>query len=457
MDFIALIKSKVFAGHERSVKARKNIIAMFAIQGYNIAINLAIIPITLHLLTDYKYGVWITVFNMLSWISIFDIGIGNGLRNKFTEFMTIGDLQSAREYLTTAYGIMCIISISLIVLFIIPWLLIDWSWVFNVTSDLSSDIFLLIGISFALVSIQFTLKLILTIFTASHKPALGAFVMSISNTIILIVFLLGGKTLDDSLVGIGLVYSIVPLFVLLFASIVMFTGAYKDISPKLKYFKRTKVKSLFSLGIQFFIIQIAVIVIFQTDSMIISHAISPAEVTAYNIVFRYFGIVTMFFNIIMTPFWSAYTEAAAKNDYLWIKSSLIKQLKLFGASIIFIIGIFFIARPVITFWMQREIPMTNNLLIGMAVYVVICVWNTIFSSLLGGLSKIRLGTFVTMFTALLNIPLSFFFVKWMNYDAGGVIYATAICLGITAVISPLQVYYFLYSNKKTHFLTNLLR
>jgi O-antigen/teichoic acid export membrane protein len=457
MDFIALIKNKVFNGHERSVKAKKNIIAMFAIQGYNIAINLAIIPITLHLLSDYKYGVWITLFNMLSWISIFDIGIGNGLRNKFAEFMAEGDLQTVREYLSTAYGLMGLITISLIVLFIIPWLLIDWSWVFNVRSDLSFDIFLLIGISFALTSIQFTLKLILTVFTASHKPAIGSFVMSISNTLILIVFLLAGNILDGSLVGIGVVYSVVPLLVLFVASVAMFRGSFKNIRPEIKYFKREKVKSLFSLGLQFFIIQIAVIVIFQTDSMIISHAISPAEVTPYNIVFRYFGIVTMFFGIIMTPFWSAYTEAAAKNDYLWIKASLKKQLKLFGASIIFILGIFFIARPVITFWMQREIPMTNNLLIGMAIYVVVSVWNTIFSSLLGGLSKIRLGTFVTMFTALLNIPLSLFFVRWMNYDSGGVIYATVICLGITAVISPLQIYYFLYSNKKTNFLTNLLR
>lgn len=457
MDFITLIKRKVFTGHERSVMAKKNIIAIFAIQLYNISVNLAIVPITLSLLNDYKYGVWITLFNMLNWISILDIGIGNGLRNKLTEVVAKGEILEAREYVSTAYGLMCLISLCLIILFVPLWLFMDWPWFFNVSSDLSYDIFLLIGISFALACIQFTLKIILTILTAFHKPAKGALVMSISNTLILVIFLLGGKILDGSLVGIGLIFSAVPLLALIVASLVIFKGFFKDIAPKIAYFKRSKVKSLFSLGIQFFIIQIAIIVIFQTDAMIISHVISPAEVTSYNIVFRYFGIVTMFFGVIMTPFWSAYTEAGAKNDYFWIKSILQKQLKFFVASVAFVIFLLFVIRPVVTFWMQREIPMSNNLIIGMAIYVVISLWNTIFSTLLGGLSLIRLGTFVTTITALLNIPLSIFLVKWMNYDSGGVIYASAICLGITALISPLQVYYFLYYRRKSDILTKILR
>lgn len=95
MAFINLIKSKILGGHERSVKAKKNIIALFIIRGFGIAINLALIPLTLNLLDDYKYGVWITLFNMLSWIQIFDIGIGNGLRNKFAESIAKKDFKEA--------------------------------------------------------------------------------------------------------------------------------------------------------------------------------------------------------------------------------------------------------------------------------------------------------------------------------------------------------------------------
>jgi O-antigen/teichoic acid export membrane protein len=115
------------------------------------------------------------------------------------------------------------------------------------------------------------------------------------------------------------------------------------------------------------------------------------------------------------------------------------------------------AEPIISLWMGKKIVFTNALLLGMALFTILSVWNNIFSYLLGGLGKIRLGTFLTLFTAGLNIPLSLFLIEKMNFDPGGVIFATSICLGLTAIISPIQTYYFVYSKRKTKFLTNLLR
>jgi O-antigen/teichoic acid export membrane protein len=271
------------------------------------------------------------------------------------------------------------------------------------------------------------------------------------------VFLIAKGWLADSLIGIGLVYTLTPIIVFIVMSIVIFTNNLYEVRPSFYFFRKDKVESLFSLGIQFFIIHIATIVIFQTDTMIITHILSPKEVTPYNIAFRYFGVLTMVAGIIMTPFWSAYTEAAAKNDILWIKKMLKKQLKLFMLFFLFTILLYLCANTIIKIWMQKEIQFTNNLLFGMAIFTILSVWNNIFSFVLGGLSLIRLGTIITSITALMNIPLSIYCISILNGDAGGVIYATAICIGITALISPIQVHYFLYSNKKNPLLTNLLR
>lgn len=438
MVILSQLKKKLFTGHERSVKAKKNILALFAVQGYSIALNMALIPITLHLLDEYKYGVWITLFNVISWISIFDIGIGNGLRNKFTESMSKGQIKEAREYVSTGYVVMTGIALSMILIFIPAWFWIDWARIFNVKTELSQEIAWLVGIAFVLTSVQFCLKLVGTLLIASHKPAITSFIMSLSNTLILVVFLSTKKWIADSLIGIGFVYTLIPVLVFIFVSLFVFNGKLHKVKPSLYYFRRDKVKSLFSLGIQFFMIQIAAIIIFQTDNMIITHTLSPEEVTPYNIIFRYFAVVTMFAGIIMGPLWSAYTDAAAKNDYMWIKRMIFNQLKgLVLVSVLILVLILF-AKSIIPLWLNYHLNISNLLLYGMAGYTFVAVYNNIFSFLLNGLNKTKVQIMTSIMGTVINIPLSILFAN--KFGNGGVILATIVSLLFFSIFGTIQAF-----------------
>lgn len=445
MALLSVIKGKLLGGHERSVRAKKNILALIVLKGYSLAISLALIPLTLKLLDDYKYGVWITLFNVLSWVSIFDIGIGNGLRNKFSAALAVNDIKEAKAYVSTAYFLMIGISVLLIVVFLIPWYLVDWTRVFNVPNYLSKDLFYLIGIAFVLTSMQFTIKLIGTLLTANHQPSKAAIIGSISNTLIFLTLLFSKPLATNSLFIVGFVYTGIPLLVFAVATFYFFRRQFNYVSPNIKFFENKKVKSLFSLGSQFFIIQIAVVVIFSTDSLIITHTLSPEEVTPYNIVLRYFGIVTMAAGIFMTPFWSAYTEAATKNDFSWIKSTIKRQLRamLYVLSIVLIL--LFSASWLIPFWVQESIPISPLLLIGMAGFTLISVWNNIFSFLLNGLSITKVQTYTSVIGTIVNIPLSIYFAKiWGN---GGVITATIISLSFFAIFGSRQAFAYLKSKQ----------
>lgn len=54
-------------------------------KGVSMVLSLVYVPIVLNYLGDYKYGVWASILSILSWISYFDLGIGNGLRNRLSE------------------------------------------------------------------------------------------------------------------------------------------------------------------------------------------------------------------------------------------------------------------------------------------------------------------------------------------------------------------------------------
>lgn len=80
-DFFSFIKK----GNERSIKVKKNILVMFFLKGGNILVNLMLIFIIINYVNVDNYGIWLIVSLIISWMSFFDIGINNGLKNKFVE------------------------------------------------------------------------------------------------------------------------------------------------------------------------------------------------------------------------------------------------------------------------------------------------------------------------------------------------------------------------------------
>ena len=95
---------------KRSYEIQKNIVLSFLFKGISIIVSLVIVPLTLNYLNPTEYGVWLTLSSIMTWINLFDIGLGNGLRNKLTEALTLGDIKKGQNltlnYLNpTEYGV----------------------------------------------------------------------------------------------------------------------------------------------------------------------------------------------------------------------------------------------------------------------------------------------------------------------------------------------------------------
>ena len=64
----------------------------------SMVLNLIYTPLVLGYLGDIKYGIWAIILNIISWINYFDVGIGNGLRNKLSEKISLNDHEGANKY-----------------------------------------------------------------------------------------------------------------------------------------------------------------------------------------------------------------------------------------------------------------------------------------------------------------------------------------------------------------------
>lgn len=427
-----------FEGETRGGKAKKNIIILFFLNGFNFVFTLLLVPLTLNYLGPLQYGIWLTLSSMLTWLSYMDFGIGNGLRNKLSEALAEGDRKLGRIYVSTAYAVF---SIGLLLLWLIFFLIfgfVNWSKILNSPDYLHSQINTLVLFVFIFFSLQFLLKLIYSVTNADQMPAVNGFfsVLVNSSTVLMVYILL--KTTGRSILYLGIGSSIIPIIIFIAGSIILFGRYYKDISPTFKSIKFKYAKDLVGLGLQFFVIQFAGLILFATDNLIITQILGPKEVTVYNIAYKYFFYVPIIFSVILSPFWSAYTEAYIKKDFVWIKSSTKKILRIWFLLSALAVIMVVISGPVYRIWVGPDIKVPLSLSIVMGIFVIMANWNNIFIYFINGSGKIRIQFINSIFVMIINIPLSIYFAINLNFGITGVMLATCVCVASAAVWAPIQ-------------------
>ena len=399
---------------------------------------MALVPITIRYLGENQYGIWLTLSSVLMWLGNLDFGIGNGLRNKLAESFAKEDYQLARKYLSTAYAVFAIgIFVSLLIYLVVhPF--INWVFILNAGSYDVKSLNNFVLIVFVLFAFQFLLRLLTSLINADQKPALNGFITLCINILTLVTVFILYLISQSSLYAYGIVISIIPFTVLLIASYILFKKRYNHIAPSLKQIDLKSSGNLVSIGLQFFIIQVSALIVFATDNLIITHLYDPSQVTIYNIAHKYFFFITLVFNVFLSPFWSAFTDAFVKNDFEWIKQVVKRLVQVWAVLSIATIIMITVSDFVYKIWIGGNIQIPFSLSVAMGIFMIISNWNNIFAFFINGVGKIRLQFYFSILAAVINIPLSIFLAKGMNMEITGVITATIICIGFASIWAPIQ-------------------
>jgi O-antigen/teichoic acid export membrane protein len=440
MNYIAVpirfFRSYLDKGHSRSINILKNIFASFFIRGCSIAISLFLVPLTIRYVNPTQYGIWLTLSSIIGWFGFFDIGFGNGLRNKFTEALAKGERELARVYVSTTYAILSIIIGVVLLLFCLINPLLNWVKILNAPSHMGRELSILALIVFVFFCLQFILQLVTTIITANQQPAKASFFNLLGSVFSLIVIFTLTKTTSGNLLYLGLALGCTPVVVLTASSLWFYTHEYRQYAPSLKHINFAYARNLMGLGIKFFVIQIAFVILYETSNIIITQLFGPAQVTPYNIAYKYFSVVPMVFSIVLTPFWSAFTEAYVKKDEQWIHNTIRKLMKfwlLFLAGALLMLAL---SNKVYQLWVGSMVQVPFLLSACIFLYVMINAWCMIFSMFLNGVGKLKLQLYSSLFGSLVNIPLAIFLAKQIGI--AGVVLSTCILGLISAVWSPIQ-------------------
>lgn len=432
------IKAKIYHfwnnPDRRTQRVNRNISYSLIIKGFGILISLILVPLTLGYLTPYEYGIWITLNSILTWINYFDIGLGNGLRNKLTEALAIKDYKMAQTYVSTALILLFFIALILYGLFLILSSFVSWYDILNVESSVHDLDAIVLIVMFCL-CICFALRIIGTIFLSYQDTWMNDFLTFAGSFLSFVWIYILTCTSEGSLMKVAIAFSLSPVIVYLIAFPITFFKFHKEIKPSIKAVKLKYANSLVGLGIQFFSLQLSGLVIFATSNFIISKLFSPAEVTPYNIAFKYCNLIVMSFSIIISPLWSAITDAYVRKDVRWIVLNMNKMVKIWCFCSLSLLLMVLISQPVFHFWIGNEVLISYSLCLSLAIYSSTYMWSILFAAYSNGTGTLKVQMLTMSVAAILFIPIAIFIAKHIGligiaYSMSAVLLIPGIALAI---------------------------
>ena len=215
----------------RGKRVLKNILWSTGLKAVNAAISFIIVPLYLTLLTEIAFGIWLTVSAVVQWFNFFDLGIGNGLRNKLAEALAKEDKPLGKTYVSTTYALVTIIALGMLLAFFLADFLFEWSSIFEAPGNLKDEVNSMVTGLFCLFIPQFVVQLIKMVVTADQRPALSNLMNTSVNVLQLLAVYLLGEFGMGSLVNLAWVIAGAKLFVPLLASFYLFATRYSDLTP----------------------------------------------------------------------------------------------------------------------------------------------------------------------------------------------------------------------------------
>ena len=433
----ARIQALLRDGSPRSRAALRNILLSLITKSVTVLTSLLLVPMTIHYVNPTRYGIWMTLSSIIGWIAFFDLGLGTGFRNRFAEARAKGDEELAGAYVSTTYFAVGSVILAVFVVLMVANCFIDWPAVLRLDASYRQELQWVFGI----VSGFFCLNMVVNIFsmllTADQKPGVAAAVNGLGQLCSLGVIFLLTRFTSGSLTNLALYYSGVPCLVMLLCSVIAFRRPpYRAYAPRRSRVRLPLVRDIITLGLRFFVIYLSMLVVFQLINVVVMRELGPADVARYNVAHKYFNLLYSGSLIVITPFWSAFTDAWHRSDFGWMRSTIRKLegfwlLTILAASLMVAISAWFYR-----FWVGTEVSVPAALTLSVAVYTVITVLGNMYTYMVAGLGTIGIQMTVYLVSALIAWPLLVFSCRW---GVAGVLVFPSLVYLVQALLGRIQL------------------
>ncbi len=365
------------------------------------------VPLTVGYLGREQFGVWQTITSLTAISAFADIGLGNGITSLIADAEGRNDLSQARRYVSAGVAVLCIVSCVLLLSALLLGWHVSWTDVLSLSGSVddatvgSATVLLLalvaLGIPFGLAGrIQ-----------SGFQQGYQSNVAASAGAAIGLVSLLVAIRFKAGIPYLVAASMLGPLVANVANSAYLFIWARPEVRPSLGAFSRTDFQTLFGTGVMYAVLQLASVVGYQKDAIVIAHIGGASEVATYAVAYKLFMIAPMIWGFVMAPLWPAYGEAISRGDRDWVASTLLASLRkgvlITGAASVVLVVV---GKVVIASWAGPALVPSVGMLIALALWATTTGLGGAVAMFLNGARIVRLQVRCALLMAILSVALS---------------------------------------------------
>ena len=402
-------------------------------KGVLVLVSVISIPVVIRYLGAERFGIWTTISGSLAMLLVLDFGVANSLTNFISEGYARDDREHASRYGSTAIFLMMAIALLLGIISWLIWPHLDWFAIFHLSSrSESSEVSHAVAAALAIFLIDLPARLSVKILggyqevkTANIFAILG----SVGNLITILVLVRFHAGLTALVAGTAL--ALVGADVVCLTWLISFHKPWHR--PRISHFDRFAARRMMQLGTEFFILQIAGLIVFNSDNFIVAHYLGPAQVAPYSIAWRFVGYAAVLQTLLTPALWPAFSEAFEKGDLAWVRTTFRRTTWVtMGTSFGFTVLFALFGKWLIRIWATQSAVPGETLILLMCVWVLISTFMNNTAIVLASRGKTRAQAWLSIAAAALNLVLSIWMVRRIGSE--GVILGTILSYLIVLVI-----------------------
>ncbi len=350
-----------------------------AVRTVSVLVGLVTVPLLLSYLGKERFGLWTAITTVVTWATLFDFGLSNGLVNLIARAHGREDTEEATRLFSTAILALSAIAftLSLVALVVVP--LVQWSGFLGVRGVVDES------------TVRWSVAAALGVFILSLPlGAVPQLYSGYQKTYVTNAFALLG-----SLVGLGVLVAAVrleaplPLLVLALSSTGLLTSAtalayarkaIPWVKVRTRHATRTALRALTERSVPMFLYQIGALAVNETQVLILARRAGLSTVTDYAVALRLYLVVVSVIQLGTSSFIPPFREAQERGDKGWATRAFrhLQRVRLamaFGGGA----GLLLLGNPLLRLWLRRsDIAFGWELWAALTVLLVATVWVTVY-------------------------------------------------------------------------------